>query len=785
LDNPISQWETNMDAYMTQAKADGFYVVAMTLTPYSISTSTPTDAANFKAMNDYLRRSTIPDLVIDANQMFSNPLDTNWFSAGLQPTAAAQRTMAHAMNSIFQSGTNPQNPDPIDFNNPVFATINNAPVVVQPPAGVPISTGTAWGPSIDPATIGPVKSVNSKVGVVVLNSYDVGAVLGPVASPDSLYFNTVLGGISATFDTVQARVPIWTPTNACNFQVVFPNSLNQSETGGPPLTVRAALEYPEGVFWPLYFNGVRDGALAGQLISAGGGMLISDPLGIDMTAKVVGWIRYRVIRTPGSVVGIPAVKTFGVTSGTAAFFPNTTTAIGGKWDNLELLITRTVTDGAMASGSAVFTSLTAAFTPQDAGQNITVATAGAAGATLSTTILTFTNATTVTLAASNASGAAVSGASTTISPADKTTGGTIYNGQQSYGYAPFAVLGQVGINLKTAGLVGDSITAGTGATVSLTGGVANIQGSWAVQSLNQAGVIAGLATREAVAIPYINSSLPGETVANLIVNHAMRFSLLSRCKYILGMIGTNDIFTAGATAATLEANLVTLWRQEVLRQGQPWYGTIVPQTTSTDVWLTVTNQTVKAQEPVRVAVNNWLRDGAPVDNTTGLPVAVGTSPTTANRAAFYDMNGNLVNPASGPGTNPASGLFDLANAVESAQNSGKWAVDPTNRTVTDATTTTGSPTISSATANFTSADVGRVVTAPGLVAGSNIATIQSVQNSTTATIAGSGAVTGGTNLTMTIAGTFGTTAFIDGIHPNSAGHKAMGATAALVIAHWV
>lgn len=60
--------------------------------------------------------------------------------------------------------------------------------------------------------------------------------------------------------------------------------------------------------------------------------------------------------------------------------------------------TKTVTDGAMTSGSAVLTSATAAFTPADVGKTIQVARALSTSGMLSTTVASVTNATTAVLA---------------------------------------------------------------------------------------------------------------------------------------------------------------------------------------------------------------------------------------------------------------------------------------------------------------------------------------------------------------------------------------------------
>jgi hypothetical protein len=72
----------------------------------------------------------------------------------------------------------------------------------------------------------------------------------------------------------------------------------------------------------------------------------------------------------------------------------------------------TISDGAVSSGDATFTSATSIFTGR-AGQGIWVAGAGAAGATLNTTILSVTNATTIELAVN---------ASTTVTGAVATYG---------------------------------------------------------------------------------------------------------------------------------------------------------------------------------------------------------------------------------------------------------------------------------------------------------------------------------------------------------------------------
>jgi hypothetical protein len=71
---------------------------------------------------------------------------------------------------------------------------------------------------------------------------------------------------------------------------------------------------------------------------------------------------------------------------------------------------------------------------------------------------------------------------------------------------------------------------------------------------------------------------------------------------------------------------------------------------------------------------------------------------------------------------------------------------PANRTFADATTTSGAATLTSVTANFTSADIGRPVAGTGIPAG---AYISAVTNSTTATMS-QNATASGTNVSVTI-----------------------------------
>lgn len=98
------------------------------------------------------------------------------------------------------------------------------------------------------------------------------------------------------------------------------------------------------------------------------------------------------------------------------------------------------------------------------------------------------------------------------------------------------------------------------------------------------------------------------------------------------LLGTNDVFVGLRTLSAIQADLQTVWSRLSKRGLRVVGNTLPPQTTSTDSWATTANQTVKAQESVRVALNDWIRS-----KPTGL-----------------------------------DGVIDYADQVETSRNSGIW-----------------------------------------------------------------------------------------------------------------
>jgi hypothetical protein len=249
----------------------------------------------------------------------------------------------------------------------------------------------------------------------------------------------------------------------------------------------------------------------------------------------------------------------------------------------------------------------------------------------------------------------------------------------------------------------------------------------------------------------INGGLEGESLYTFLLNagHFRRASLTQFAKYAIIEYGVGD-FSSSRTAAQLQADLLTLaTRNHFMGIAATIIQTITPQSTSTDRWTTTANQTtVSPQNAERVSHNNWVRDGGPIDPTTKLRVNTGT----VNALRFGNTG------------HPIKGYIEVADAVESARDSGKWKTP--NRIVTDGAITSASANLTSATAGFTSADVGStvIVAGAGTASADLVATITTIGSSTAValTLAAGTTVSGAT----TIIGA----KTQDGVHPSSNGH---------------
>lgn len=212
-----------------------------------------------------------------------------------------------------------------------------------------------------------------------------------------------------------------------------------------------------------------------------------------------------------------------------------------------------------------------------------------------------------------------------------------------YAYGPAAILGlTVDPDKPVIAIAGDSIAQGTGETSAAAGGFFQraLGGNYSFQKIAFPGEALG----------------SGFVTANG-VNRRRRITLLAMCGVTHAV---TDYTVNSLSTTTVQQDAVTAWvvLSRVAFMGV-WASTLTPQTTSTNAWATTTNQTVAdaTKESRRIAFNNWLRDGAPI-NASLVPQAVGASGAGIVRA--------------GAAGHPLKGYFEVADLAETARNSGIW-----------------------------------------------------------------------------------------------------------------
>lgn len=211
------------------------------------------------------------------------------------------------------------------------------------------------------------------------------------------------------------------------------------------------------------------------------------------------------------------------------------------------------------------------------------------------------------------------------------TGGTI-DGAYSRVYQASAIVGvhEEGYGRAFA-IIGDSIGAGFNDLVNA---------SYLAQALTAAG------------IPYINLSMgsdqPGKWAAN--ATRRRRTPFLQYATHAICEEGINGIGTTWTNAKLFQEQCWDFLN--TYYPGRVWQTTIGPQVTTTDSYATTANQTVTANEAVRVQLSDYIRT-APATTPTGKGIA---------------------------------GYFETADVMESTRNSGKWKADGTaNKWTNDGT----------------------------------------------------------------------------------------------------
>lgn len=224
-------------------------------------------------------------------------------------------------------------------------------------------------------------------------------------------------------------------------------------------------------------------------------------------------------------------------------------------------------------------------------------------------------------------------------------------GSATYCYGPLQVLATVEESAMISPLVAcglDSLTAGAGGAPADVGWVSK----FCIDNH----------------IPVINISQYGSKAQDFATSpntRRRRMAMMDGCTHAVLLHGTNDAVT-GTSVATMQGYLLTEWRL-FWERGIKVYGcTLPPETTSTDNWATLANQTLVSSWALAGRVtqlNAWIMDGAPINLSdwvagTSTPLAVGAT-TDAIRA--------------GSTSHPLFGVLDVGGALTDAA-TGKWRV---------------------------------------------------------------------------------------------------------------
>lgn len=241
------------------------------------------------------------------------------------------------------------------------------------------------------------------------------------------------------------------------------------------------------------------------------------------------------------------------------------------------------------------------------------------------------------------------------------TGGVGGDGS-GHAYGPCAVLTDTRERRPIVAVVGDSIAVGSGDTPPAqrsAGYVMRALDGASIPSVRHAKLAQQGSSLQGFSSGAFGSGLWGTSTPS---GFNWFFPLTAGATHIIHQYGVNDLYAGGTSSAAM-LTLAMNWGWLAARGLSVWQTTVTPITTSTDSWATVGNQTEYSSgfQTARIAVNAWIRGGGPLDPDDLTPVAVGTG-------------GALV---AGDVGHPLSGYFEVADAAESARDSGKWKANYT------------------------------------------------------------------------------------------------------------
>lgn len=446
--------------------------------------------------------------------------------------------------------------------------------------------------------------------------------------------------------------------------------------------MRASLEYPSAQT-PYQFS------VSGSttwVMDPNAPFTITDPVGVSIPANTNYWIRYynRVPFPPTSPSASAATVVGGsLTASTQYFYKVTTldtglesgatsefsstTGVSTLANNLTWTgntnaqgynIYRSTTTNAEVLIASVFGGTTTGYQDTGAGQIVSTKTPPAAYSYY------FNQLTASSKLQANTQQSGGTGADLTTS-----TGGTWISSPSNTQMAQQDVVLTDDFASNSVCFIGDSIMDGVGIITNAAQGFSNTLQAWPQLAIG-------------TSRPMLNESIPGSRQIDL-VNGAStivarrRLGMAQYCNIIMDGMGRNDLYTGSETWQTLALDQLQVAKSFADEGKRYFVTTLTPNTTSTDSYITATNQTVSSVpfEAKRVSYNTWVRGGFQVDGS-GNPVTSGGTPTTT-----------------------ISGYFELANLVEVnssnvlTQNGGLWLA-PASAAYTGQVLT-GSPTATS------------------------------------------------------------------------------------------
>ena len=246
---------------------------------------------------------------------------------------------------------------------------------------------------------------------------------------------------------------------------------------------------------------------------------------------------------------------------------------------------------------------------------------------------------------------------------DKTLVGGIGTTASGQVFEPQYLLARTRTRKALAVVIGDSIAQGTGAS----GYVSFIAKACRALGTPFLDITAG-GTRMDNFTAYNGTGAPNPSGP---LYEQRRYSHLADVTFVEH--GTNDVASGSSTATLQDRYLNAYWRTLGIANQRLVQTTIVPRTTGT--YTTVAGQTVNADESKRVALNAWMRDGAPCTWDGSQFIASATGVAAGGGVLRCDVYSNTgVKTATGTGGHPLLATLD-SGSVNEVNSSGTATID--------------------------------------------------------------------------------------------------------------